>query len=93
MTPCRTGIGVAAPGPRRRIVVIGSGGTGKTTLAAAIADRLWLPQVELDALYWGPNWTAAGGSPEGDALFRSRIAEATSGGAWVVDGNYTSVAR
>jgi adenylate kinase family enzyme len=76
----------------QRIVVVGSGGVGKTTLAAALAARLGVPHVELDSLYWGPNWTGSGGSPEGDERFRSRVAAAVSGDAWVVDGNY-SVAR
>ena len=76
----------------RRVVVIGSGGAGKTTFAAALAGRLAVPHVELDALYWGPRWAGSGGSPENDARFRARILAATAGGAWVADGNY-SVAR
>jgi adenylate kinase family enzyme len=75
-----------------RVVVIGSGGAGKTTFAAALVTKLSVPHVELDALYWGPNWTGAGGSPEGDAVFRERITAATASGAWVADGNY-SIAR
>jgi hypothetical protein len=39
--------------------------------------------VELDELNWGPNWT-----PFDNATFRERVAAATSGDAWVVDGNY-----
>ena len=74
------------------MVVIGAGGSGKTSFAKALAGVLGLPHVELDALSWGPNWTGLGGSPEGDARFRARIQEATAGGAWVVDGSY-SVAR
>ena len=76
----------------RRVVVIGSSGVGKTTLAGALAARLGVPHVELDSIFWGPNWTALGGSLEGDATFRARIVEATAGDAWVVDGNYSSVA-
>jgi adenylate kinase family enzyme len=40
--------------------------------------------VELDALNWGPNWT-----PFDDATFKERVAAATSGDQWVVDGNYS----
>ena len=72
----------------RRIVVLGTSGSGKTTLAGAISRRLGIPHVELDALFWGPNWTNLGGSPENDTKFRARVAEATAGDAWVVDGNY-----
>ena len=71
----------------RRIVVVGSTGSGKTTLAKALAGRLGYPFIELDALHWDPSWSAAP-----TELFRARIAEATSADCWVVDGNY-SVAR
>ncbi|HBY99094.1 MAG: hypothetical protein M5U01_42110 [Ardenticatenaceae bacterium] len=72
--------------PARRIVVIGTTGSGKTTLARQLARRLGLPHVELDALNWGPNWSAA----PVDVL-RERTAQALSGDAWVIDGNYSRV--
>jgi len=71
----------------RRVNVIGTSASGKTTLAVALAERLGVPCIELDALYWGPNWT----EPL-DEVMRDRVRSATSGDAWVVDGNY-SVAR
>jgi adenylate kinase family enzyme len=70
----------------RRIVVVGTTGSGKTTLAAAIAARLGIPHIELDALHWEANWTEA----PTDVL-RDRITRALSGAAWVVDGNYGKV--
>jgi adenylate kinase family enzyme len=68
----------------RRINVVGTTGSGKTTTARQTACRLRLPHVELDALHWDPNWTEA---PL--AIFRERIAQALAGDAWVVDGNYS----
>ena len=67
----------------QRIVVVGASGSGKTTFAAALAARLGVPHVELDALHWGPRWTPA--PPE---TLRARAAAATAAPAWVVDGNY-----
>lgn len=71
-----------ALGPR--VVVLGLSGSGKTTLAATLARALDASHVELDALNWEPDWTLA----TRDAL-RARVADATAGDAWVVDGNYS----
>lgn len=74
------------PGSAQRFAVIGTTGCGKTTTARQIAARRRIPQVELDALHWGPNWDSA---PL--RVFRARVREAVSGSAWVVDGNYSKV--
>ena len=68
-----------------KIVVLGTSGSGKTTVARELARRLGVPHVELDALYHGPGWTET--PPE---EFRRRVAAATDGDGWVVDGNYES---
>jgi adenylate kinase family enzyme len=68
-----------------KIAVIGTSGSGKTTVARELARRLGLPHVELDALFWGPGWME---TPADE--FRRRVAAATQGSGWVVDGNYES---
>ena len=67
-----------------RIAVVGTGGSGKTTLAGRLARRLGVPHVELDALHWDPGWTPA---PD----FRDRVTEALAGEVWTTDGNYSQV--
>ena len=71
----------------RRIVVVGTSGAGKTTLASELARLLDVPHIELDAFRHGPNWTEAP-----DDIFRQNISDSLTGQDWVVDGNY-SVAR
>ena len=70
-----------------RISVVGTSGSGKTTLSRAIAERLGLPYIELDEVYWGPDWA----KPTDDD-FRARVREAVAADRWVCDGNY-SLAR
>ena len=67
----------------RRINVVGTSGNGKTTFSRALAERLGLPHVELDALNHGPNWTEAS-----DEDFRRAVAAAIDRDGWVVDGSY-----
>jgi len=69
-----------------RVVVIGISGAGKSTFARALAQGLGASHVELDALHWDPGWAPA--APE---VFAARVAAATAGPAWVVDGNYSAV--
>lgn len=74
--------------PMQCISVVGTTGSGKTTLARALADCLDLPYVELDALNWGPDWTQV---PK--EVFRQRVTDALGGDVWVADGNYSSRVR
>lgn len=70
----------------RRVAVVGTAGSGKTTLARKLARLLDVPHVELDAIHWGPNWTAA---PQ--EIFAERVEEALAGECWTTDGNYGNV--
>lgn len=69
----------------RRISLAGDSGSGKTTVSRAIATRLGLTHVELDALFHGPNWSSA---PKEE--FRRRVCETLDAlDGWVADGNYS----
>lgn len=74
------------PACGQRLVVVGTTGSGKTTLARQIAPLRHLPHIELDALYWEPHWTPA--PPE---VFRERVRQALDRDRWIVDGNYSLV--
>lgn len=67
----------------RRVLVIGSGGAGKSTFATALGTRLGLPVIHLDAHYWQSGWVATP-APQ----WRARVAQLLAGDGWVMDGNY-----
>lgn len=67
----------------RKLLLIGSGGAGKSTLSRRIAARTGLPVIHLDALYWNPGWVE---TPP--AEWRNTVAALLQRDAWVMDGNY-----
>jgi adenylate kinase family enzyme len=69
-----------------RVVVIGTSCCGKTTFAKQLARILQYPHIELDSLYWAPNWT-----PKPKDEFTRLVKDAVSGDYWVIDGNYRVV--
>lgn len=70
----------------RRFSVVGASGSGKTTFARALAARLALPYIELDALHHLPGWQQRP-KPEMLALAREQM----QGDGWVIDGNYSEI--
>ena len=69
----------------KRIVVIGVTGSGKSVLAEQLARKLDLDFIELDALFWEPDWV------ESDlAEFRQKVDAATRAPAWSLAGNYNN---
>jgi len=72
-----------------RIAVVGTTGSGKTTLASRLADAMNAPLIELDSLNWQGDWR---GLHERDPdAFVTRVCDAAAAEAWVCDGNYRQV--
>ncbi|HEY6839506.1 MAG TPA: cation transporter [Geobacteraceae bacterium] len=69
----------------QRIAVVGTSCAGKSTLSRELAGILGQRHVELDHLYWGPNWT-----PKPEEEFELLLEEAVAHARWVVDGNYST---
>ena len=67
----------------KRILILGVSGAGKTTFARELSGKLELPHVELDSLYWGPNWT-----PVDKGVFLDRVATVVDQEHWIAEGDY-----
>lgn len=67
-----------------KINVIGTSGSGKSTLARGISQKLNIPYIELDALYWRSDWQ---GTPD-DEFFARLTQKMAASQSWVIDGNY-----
>lgn len=72
----------------QRVNVIGTSGSGKSTFGRKLAEYLRLPFVEMDSIYWGPNWTETT-----DEEFFPKIEAITNESRWVLDGNYSRTTR
>ncbi|WP_226000614.1 adenylate kinase [Paenibacillus sp. BJ-4] len=67
----------------KRIIVIGSPGSGKTFLAKRLSKWTHLPYISLDDLYWGPEWRRST-----DKQFFKQLDEVLEKEEWIIEGNY-----
>jgi adenylate kinase family enzyme len=70
----------------RRVSVVGSPGSGKTTLGRQLAACLDAQFIELDSIFHQPDWAEL---PVED--FREQVSSRLEAAPWVVDGNYSAV--
>jgi adenylate kinase family enzyme len=69
----------------RRILIIGSGGAGKSTLARRLGERTGIEVVHLDKLFWHPGWVRT----EKEEWF-GIVRQAIEKESWIIDGNFGS---
>lgn len=67
-----------------KINIIGTSGSGKTTFSRKLSESLNLPVIEMDKVFWGPNWYWPS-----DEEFFGKLKNALSSEKWILDGNYT----
>jgi adenylate kinase family enzyme len=68
----------------KKILVIGSGGSGKSTFSKRLGEALGIEVIHLDRLYWKSGWVE---TPKDE--WRARVEELTGREAWIMDGNYS----
>ncbi|MGF7050704.1 adenylate kinase family enzyme [Paenibacillus sp. DS2015] len=68
----------------KRVIVLGSAGSGKSTLTQKLSEILKLPVIHLDKYYWKPNWEPTS-NEEWDEVVRGF----TMKEQWIIDGNYS----
>jgi adenylate kinase family enzyme len=68
----------------KKVLIIGSGGAGKSTFARRLGEVTGIEVVHLDRLYWNPNWVE---TPKDEwKRILNKILERDS---WIMDGNYS----
>jgi adenylate kinase family enzyme len=68
----------------KRVLVIGSGGAGKSTFARRLGDVLNIEVKHLDKLYWRAGWQ----EPAKDEWLQTVTAVAQED-SWIMDGNFS----
>ena len=67
----------------KRVIIIGCGGAGKSTLARQLGEKTGLPVVHLDKLFWLPGWVERE-RKEFDGMVQAELAKER----WIMDGNF-----
>ncbi len=67
----------------QRILIIGCGGAGKSTLARQLGQKMNLPVVHLDKLFWKPGWEESSDEEIDEKIFRELEKP-----QWIMDGNF-----
>ena len=67
-----------------RVMIIGCGGAGKSTLARKLGEKTGVPVIHLDQIFWSPgNWRHLAREE-----FDARLIRELEQERWIMDGNY-----
>lgn len=67
----------------KKILVIGSGGAGKSTFSRRFGEITGIEVIHLDKIYWLPNWTEPS-----KAEFEKILKPELEKPQWIMDGNF-----
>ncbi len=67
----------------KRVVVIGSGGSGKSTFSRRLGEATGLPVIHLDSHFWRPNWER---TPVDE--WEKQVSDMVRADSWIMDGNF-----
>lgn len=67
----------------KRILIIGNAGSGKTTFGKRLAEKLHIPLVHLDKLFWHGQWEHLS-HDEFDKALQAELEKPE----WIIDGNF-----
>ena len=70
--------------PYKRVLLVGCGGAGKSTMARAMGERFSLPVVHLDRLWWLPGWEHISREE-----FDEKLSIELKKPEWIIEGNYS----
>lgn len=70
----------------KRIMILGPSGTGKTTLCRRLGEKLEIPILHLDTVYWIKDWNHI----DKEEFHQWMIRYFRKHSSWVIDGNYSN---
>ena len=67
----------------KRILIIGSGGAGKSTFARSLHEATGIELIHLDKVFWKPNWVE---TPKDE--WKKTVEDLLTKDSWIMDGNF-----
>lgn len=67
----------------KKVLVIGSGGSGKSTFSKQLGEITGIEVIHLDSVYWRPNWEK---TPKTE--WKTKVERLTERESWIMDGNF-----